>query len=220
MTAPTTGQQREHVVGVSPGQRRERILAELYERRHVTAKDLAEVLGTSEATVRRDLKGLAGSGQIELVYGGATLRRLADYSFRSKAMRSQEAKQIIGGQYRSDRMDTIGPLATATLEQLHGYLCFIGADGLSLDHGPTAADIESASLYRLAVRNARRTILLVDHTKFLTTSLCKIVDWSAIAQVVTDRPPPPPWDTFFPQRDIDVVCGPAADHESSRSDSA
>ncbi len=251
---------------ISPGERRERILAALYEHRHVSAKGLAGTLGASEATVRRDLKALADSGQIELVYGGATLRRMSDYSFRSKAMRSQEAKRIIGGlvadligeeeqifldsgttcfavagflkrkrglsvivnsarlaleldgpglsvillggQYRADRMDTVGPLALSALEQLHGYFCFIGADGLSLDHGPTAADIESASLYRLAVRNARRTILLVDHTKFPTTSLCKIVDWDAIAQVVTDRPPPQPWGEFFHAREIPVISGP------------
>src|SRR5512137_897319 len=178
------------------GQRREKILAALYEKRHVSARDLAVDLSASEATVRRDLKALAKAGEIELVYGGATLRRPSDYSFRSKGQRNVEAKRVIGrlaadlvgedeqifldsgttcfemlpflkarrrlsiicssarlaleldtpgvsvillgGQYRPDRMDTVGMLATATLDQLRGYLCFIGADGLDLELGPAA----------------------------------------------------------------------------------
>ena len=192
----------------SSGQRREKILAAIYEKRHVTARDLAVELPASEATVRRDLKVLAEAGEIELVYGGATLRRPSDYSFQSKGKRNVEAKQVIGrlaadlvgedeqiyldsgttcfellpflkarrrlsiicssarlalevntpgisvillgGQYRPARMDTVGLLATATLDQLRGYLCFIGADGLDRDFGPAAADLESADLNRSA----------------------------------------------------------------------
>ena len=53
-------------------QRREEILTEVLEKRHVTARDLAMRMNVSEATVRRDLKLLAEEGQLELVYGGAT----------------------------------------------------------------------------------------------------------------------------------------------------
>ncbi len=45
---------------------------------------------------------------------------------------------LIGGEYRPDRMDTIGPLAVSTLNQVRGYTAFIGADGLSMDFGPSA----------------------------------------------------------------------------------
>jgi DeoR/GlpR family transcriptional regulator of sugar metabolism len=246
----------------SSRQRREQILTELFDQKHVTAKDLAAKMEVSEATVRRDLKALADTGEVELVYGGATLRRPADYSFRSKGSRNVDAKRVIGrlaadlvnddsqifldsgttcfemipflksrrrlsiivnsariamelntpgmsvillgGQYRPDRMDTIGPLAAATLEQLRGYVAFIGADGLDMNFGPAAADIESADLNRRAVRNAHGTVLLVDHTKFAAPSLCKIVDWDAITRVVTDRVPPPEWMDFFTARGVQV----------------
>ena len=184
-------------------QRRDRILAQIFENGHAEVKVLASLLEVSEATVRRDLRVLADSNQVELVYGGATLPRTSDFSFRSKAMRNVEAKRIIGrlaaqmvqdneqlyidsgttcfemshylkmkrnisvivnstrlavelggqpdisiimcgGHYRGDRMDNIGPLATSTIDQLRGYMAFIGADGLSMDFGVTASDIESA----------------------------------------------------------------------------
>jgi DeoR/GlpR family transcriptional regulator of sugar metabolism len=112
---------------------------------------------------------------------------------------------ILGGQYRPDRMDTVGPIAMSTLEQLRGFTAFIGADGLSMSFGISAADIESAHLYRMAVSNARETVLLVDHTKFQSASLFKIVDWNAIHRLVTDQRPDEQWMAFLKQNNIDVI---------------
>ncbi|MGA2264335.1 MAG: DeoR/GlpR family DNA-binding transcription regulator [Acidobacteriota bacterium] len=242
-------------------QRHDQILSEILERGHVEVKMLARKLAVSDATVRRDLRALADEGQVDLAYGGATLPRPTDFSFRSKAVRNVEAKRIIGqlaaglvsdneqvcldsgttcfelcrhlrrrrgllvvvnsarlamelgtypetrvlmlgGQYRPDRMDTVGPLATATIEQLRGYLAFIGADGMSMDFGISASDIESAHLYRQVIRNARETILLVDHTKFLTLSLFKICEMSEISRIVTDQKPLPEWLEFLQAQGI------------------
>jgi DeoR/GlpR family transcriptional regulator of sugar metabolism len=245
--------------------RREEILSELYERGHVTVKEAAQRLDVSEATIRRDLRSLADSGESELVYGGAILPRDHDFSFQAKSLRQPENKRLIGriaatlvrdgdqvlidsgttalsmaaflqrkrslsvivnstrlagelsrnartsvimlgGHYRPDRMDTIGPLALTALDQLRGYAAFVGVDGLSMEFGLTASDIESAHLYRLAIRNAREAILLADHSKFKTPSLFKIVEWGPISRVVTDRMPSEPWQEFLQERGIDLLC--------------
>ncbi|HOF18666.1 MAG TPA: DeoR/GlpR family DNA-binding transcription regulator [Phycisphaerae bacterium] len=115
---------------------------------------------------------------------------------------------VLGGQYRPDRMDTVGPMATAALDQLRGYRAFVGTDGLGMDFGLTAGDIESAHLYRLAVRNSREAILLADHSKFRAPSLYRIVEWDAICRVVTDVQPPAEWGEFFRARNIEVICPP------------
>src|ERR1039458_10451908 len=65
-------------------QRREKILATIFEKRHVSARDLAVDLPASEATVRRDLRALAAVGEIELVYGGGAARRPPGYPFPSQ----------------------------------------------------------------------------------------------------------------------------------------
>lgn len=254
---------------LSTRQRRDQILAEVYEKQRVTASGLAGLLEVSEATVRRDLRALAQESQIELHYGEATLPRNSDFSFRSKALRNADAKQIVGrlaadlvsdgeqifldsgttcfemaaglkskkgvsiiansarlaleldtanlsvillgGEYRPDRMDTVGPLATATLDQLRGFVAFIGSDGVNKEFGLTASDIESAHLHRIAVRNAREAVLLIDHAKFLAPSLCKIVDWDPISRVVTDKRPSADWMEFFEEKGIEVIYPPSAD---------
>lgn len=245
----------------------------MFERRHVSAKDLAHKIEVSEATVRRDLKMLADAGRVELVYGGATLRRPFDASFRVRSQSNHGAKETIGrlaaslvhdgaqifvdsgttcfemaaflkrrrelsiivnsarlaleldapglnvialgGQYRPDRMDTVGPLAVHTLEQLRGYVCFIGSDGLSMDFGVSAADVESANLYRLAARHARETVLLADQSKFSVPSLFKIIDWDAVTSVVTDQKPTDDWARFLDERGIAVLFPSHDDAEPS-----
>jgi DeoR/GlpR family transcriptional regulator of sugar metabolism len=250
-------------------QRRDVILDKLFRSGHVLIKELAVEMAISEATVRRDLKTMAEAHELELVYGGATLSRTTDFSFRSKNMRNIEAKRIagelavaliqdgdqlfmdsgsttfqiaqrlkgkrglsviahslrlaeelasipdvkvimLGGQYRADRMDTVGPLAMEAMEQLRGYRAFIGADGVSMDFGPAASDIESSHLYRLAVRHATETILVLDHTKFEAASLYKIVGWESIATVVTDRLPSPAWQEFLRSKNVKLVTPPLA----------
>ena len=112
---------------------------------------------------------------------------------------------LLGGQFRPERMDTVGPLAQATLSELRGYMAFIGADGLDMEVGPSAVDIDSAHLYRLAIANARETVLVVDHSKFASASLFRIVDWSRIAALVTDQRPDPAWCEFLAGRNIRLL---------------
>ena len=256
-------------------QRKDIILEQIYRNGHVLVKDLAVEMSISEATVRRDLKRMADSQEVELIYGGATLKRHADFSFRSKNIRNVEAKRrigelaatlihdgdqifldsgtttfqmasmlkgkrslsvitnstrlaeelsaipdiniiMLGGQYRPDRMDTIGPLAMEAMEQLRGYRAFIGTDGVSMDFGLAASDIESSHLHRLAIRHAQETILVLDHTKFEAPSLYKIVDWESVSTVVTDRPPTPEWQEFLATKKVSIMT-PVAPLENSET---
>lgn len=112
---------------------------------------------------------------------------------------------MLGGQYRPERMDTVGPITMSTLDQLRGYIAFIGADGLSQDFGPSASDIESAHLYRLVVKHARQTVLLADHTKFSSPSLFRIIEWESISSLVTDHRPDENWRAFFRDHEVDLV---------------
>src|SRR3984885_6881875 len=52
-------------------QRKKLILSRLAVEGHIVAKDLAEELGTSEDTIRRDLRELAQGGKLQRVHGGA-----------------------------------------------------------------------------------------------------------------------------------------------------
>ncbi len=260
---------------VSIRQRQELIIAQAYEKGHVTVKDLANELGVSEATIRRDLRGLADQGQLQLTHGGAYVAKDFNYSFRSKAARNVESKRVIGklaselvkdgdqifldsgttcfemakylrakqglsvivnslrlaeelsspgvnvvmlgGQYRPERLDTVGPLAMASCDQLRGYLAIIGVDGIEKDFGLAASDIDSSHLFRLAARNARETVLVADSSKFNIPSLYKIVGWESVSRVITDVRPSRDWEEFFSSQGIDVIFPDGKQQEAGTS---
>ncbi len=112
---------------------------------------------------------------------------------------------LLGGQYRPDRLDTVGPMASASLERLRGYKAFFGSDGIGMDFGPTSIDIESASLFGQAVSNAKEAILLVDQSKFGSPALYRIVKWDKVTTIVTDARPDDTWTQFFASEGIKVV---------------
>ena len=112
-------------------------------------------------------------------------------------------------------MDTVGPLTTRTLENLRGYVAFIGCDGLSMDFGLTASDIESAHLHALVIANSRETVLVADHSKFIAPSLYRIVGFESISRVVTDRRPNEDWLRFFDEKEIEIVCGEQDEEKAS-----
>jgi DeoR family fructose operon transcriptional repressor len=112
---------------------------------------------------------------------------------------------LLGGEYRPDRLDTVGPMAVSTLNQVRGYVAYIGADGLSQDFGPSASDLASAHLHRQVVTNAASTVLLVDHNKFGNASLFQIVEWPHISTVVTNQKPDADWLAFFADRGIKAI---------------
>lgn len=259
-------------MSASAQQRRQRIMEVVFAHRNATVVDLAAAVDASEATIRRDLKTLSDEGQIDLVYGGAAIRRSSDFSFRSKHGRNVEAKRtigrmaadlvrdgdqifldsgstcfesipflkrkqglsiitnsarlaieldspnihviLIGGQYRPDRMDCVGPLAANSLDSLRGFVSFIGADGLSPDFGPSAGDVESAHFNRIAVQCSREAILLVDQAKFDSPSLYKIVNWDRISRVITNAQPKDSWLHFFDLQGISVITPETKELES------
>jgi DeoR/GlpR family transcriptional regulator of sugar metabolism len=113
---------------------------------------------------------------------------------------------LLGGQYRAERMETVGPLAAAAIDSLRGYAAFIGADGLDPEFGLSATDIHVADLYRHVLKNARESILLADHTKFARSSVFRICGWEAITRVVTDRVPDREWSMFLADAGVQVIC--------------
>lgn len=115
---------------------------------------------------------------------------------------------LLAGQFRPERQDTIGPLAANAIDQLRGYVAFIGADGLCPDFGISANEIQTAYLWQHVIRNARETVLLADQTKFEAPSLYRICGFDSVSKVVTDRLPSPEWAETFAREGIEIIVPP------------
>jgi DeoR/GlpR family transcriptional regulator of sugar metabolism len=80
-----------------PAQRRDRIMAEIERSGGARIVQLAEKLGVSDMTVRRDIDVLAARGLVKKVYGGATPPQgtSEEPGFEAKSSREPAAKELI-----------------------------------------------------------------------------------------------------------------------------
>lgn len=112
-------------------ERHQEILDLLGHSRSATVKDLADVMGVSDMTVRRDLKELADEGLVVRVHGGAQLPRSARGTALSRLASHDEKKRLRVDQKRAAAMaaartvkagDTIFLGGGTTLELMCEYL--------------------------------------------------------------------------------------------------
>jgi len=92
---------------------------------------------------------------------------------------------IPGGRVRNGLFSLVGPWIERELGSIHADLFLLGADAVNLD-GVTNSTVEEAEVKRLALRAARHTILLADHTKFGRRAMALVCRLEELAGVVTD----------------------------------
>jgi len=112
---------------------------------------------------------------------------------------------IIGGQYRPDRMDMVGPGAEAAIGQLSGFKAFTGADDITIDAGISGADVVTVGFAKLVLKRASEVIFVGDHTKFDNPALYKIADIDQLDYIVTDVKPSKAWHSAAKQKNIKLI---------------
>lgn len=141
---------------------------------------------------------LAGKKNLTIIVNSLYLmRRLAE-------LRGQKII-IIGGQYRPDRMDMVGPAAETAIAQLSGFKAFTGADDITIDSGISGADIVTVGFAKLVLKRASEVIFVGDHTKFDNPALYKIADIDRLDYIVTDVRPSRAWHRAAKEKNIKLV---------------
>jgi DeoR/GlpR family transcriptional regulator of sugar metabolism len=112
---------------------------------------------------------------------------------------------ITGGQYRSERMDMIGPAAEMAIGQLAGFKAFTGADDISIEAGISGADVDTVSFTKLVLKQTASGIFVGDHTKFDNPALYKIADIDQLDAIVTDTAPSQAWQNACREKEIRLI---------------
>ncbi|MFE5029829.1 DeoR/GlpR family DNA-binding transcription regulator [Streptomyces sp. NPDC056656] len=92
----------------------------------------------------------------------------------------------LGGRVRRGTMATIGHDCTRMLAALVFDLAFIGANGISREHGLTTPDTMVGEVKAQAVRSAKRRVLISVSRKFGTVSFSRFAEISDFEAIVTD----------------------------------
>lgn len=97
---------------------------------------------------------------------------------------------IAGGRIRRQDGGIVGAEATQSLTHFRTEIGVIGISGIDEDGALLDYDLEEVQCARAIIRNARRVMLLTDHTKFSRTPMGRVGQLRDIDDLVTDAPPP------------------------------
>lgn len=93
---------------------------------------------------------------------------------------------LLGGFLRSKSLSTVGSVAESTLKIFYCDKLFLGVDSFSIDNGLSTNNIEEANINQTMISMAKKTIAVLDSTKFNKRSFAYIAPLSAIETIVTD----------------------------------
>ncbi len=93
---------------------------------------------------------------------------------------------VVGGTVRGRTLAAVGEWALRDLRDIHADVAFLGANGVTCEHGLTTPDLAEATVKRALVAEARRTVVLVDHTKVGRADFVHVAPLSAVDTIVTD----------------------------------
>ncbi|WP_445258318.1 DeoR/GlpR family DNA-binding transcription regulator [Nocardioides aurantiacus] len=98
----------------------------------------------------------------------------------------QVTVMLLGGRLRGRTMATVDHWATRMLRELVIDLAYLGANGISRDHGLTTPDPAVAAVKAQVVASARRRIFVGVHTKFNVSSFCRFAEVPDFEALITD----------------------------------
>lgn len=96
---------------------------------------------------------------------------------------------VTGGVLRRSDGGLVGDLATQTIMQFKFDLAVVGCSAIDQDGDMLDFDIREVNVSKSIIRQARKTFLVADHSKFQRTAPGRIASLSEIDTFFTDRPP-------------------------------
>ncbi|MER5937147.1 DeoR/GlpR family DNA-binding transcription regulator [Streptomyces sp. NPDC001928] len=93
---------------------------------------------------------------------------------------------LLGGRVRGGTLATVDHWATRMLSGFVIDLAYVGANGISREHGLTTPDPAVSEVKTQVLRAARRRVFSGVHTKFGGVSFCRFADVTEFEAIVTD----------------------------------
>lgn len=112
---------------------------------------------------------------------------------RTLATRNGNRVYMAGGELRGDDGAALGAAAVAFVQQFQVQHAILSISAIDKENGLMDAHLAEAEFSRMVIRQAERTIVAADHTKFGRRGFVRVCDLENIATLVTDTEPPAPF---------------------------
>ena len=97
---------------------------------------------------------------------------------------------VTGGHLRGDWFSLVGPAAMQSMSKVFIDTLFIGVNGIHAQHGLTCFNSDEAEMNRSMVRQAKRKIVVTDHSKLAVVASWQMCSIDEIDLLITDAGAP------------------------------
>lgn len=106
----------------------------------------------------------------------------------ASSLASRQAVNVViaGGRVRARTLSAVDDMAARFLEGFVPDVAFVATNGVAVGRGLTTPDAAEAAAKRAMVRNARKVVLLADHTKFGQEHFVRFAGLDEVDVIVTD----------------------------------
>ncbi|MCB0212762.1 MAG: DeoR/GlpR transcriptional regulator [Anaerolineae bacterium] len=111
---------------------------------------------------------------------------------------------LVGGNLRTITGSTTGSIARDVLNKINIHRAFLGAWGITVDHGLTEASLQEVELKQHIIERSQEVIAVVDSTKFGRVGLSTYAPVEKIDRIVTDEGAPADVVAEFRKRGVEV----------------
>ncbi len=123
----------------------------------------------------------------------------------------------VGGVLRQTSHSFVGYTATAILQEYRASKAFVSCSGIHERFGITDNSEEEAQVRKAMLQNSEKRFLLIDSEKFGRYRANRIVEFSAVDEIITDEPLSKSWRGLFAKSDIRLSVCPEAARAAQRS---
>lgn len=124
---------------------------------------------------------------------------------RTLARSSTNRVHICGGALRPDDWATFGSSAISFVRQFQVSYAILSIGGVTDSGEFMDYHLEEAEFSRAVIGQARKTIVVADHTKFGSRNFVKVCDFEQVDIVISDRLPPDDIMSRFNDAGISVI---------------
>lgn len=111
-----------------------------------------------------------------------------------------------GGNLRPNSYALTGPVAIATLQKYFVDIAVFSCKGVTLERDVMESNEEESVVKQWMIKQARKSILLADHSKFNRTAFIKTCDFEDITALVTDEMPNEEWQERLAGCQVNLIA--------------
>ena len=109
-----------------------------------------------------------------------------------------------GGILRAKSFALTGNVTCDTLKQYYVDFAILSCKGIDIEKGIMESNEEESVVKQVMIAQAKKVILLVDHSKFDKISFSKICNFSKISSLITDETPSIEWQEYLNAQNVNL----------------